>query len=348
MRDRKWIYTAAFALIAGLSFIRLYGQAKKDPPDKDDQEQQTSARVIVKNGRTVIRLTDAGQARAGIKTISLKPERERKEIAAPAVVLDATSLLNLASSYAAAQGNLRKARNDVTVSRAEYKRLKALYANQENVSAKVLEAAEGKFNNDQESVAMARRNLNFQSAALRQSWGNAVAKWVEQGSKQLDRVFSRKDALAQITLPSDGPQAAPARVLLNLPGGRSVYAQFVSPFPRVDPRIQGTSFLYVAQSTEGLAPGLDLTARIPVGQRLSGVVIPASAVVWLSGERWVYVETAANEFTRRVLTAGFPVAGGRFESRGFAPGERIVTAGAQMLLSEEFRSQSGGAEEDDD
>jgi len=34
-----------------------------------------------------------------------------------------------------------------------------------------------------------------------------------------------------------------------------------------------------------------------------------------------------------------PVSGGWFATRGFAPGDRVVTSGSQQLLSEEFRSQ---------
>jgi membrane fusion protein, multidrug efflux system len=350
-RNSKMLMATAFGAIAAIALARVLAQARKDPPDHDDEEQtataKTPSRVIERNGETFIRLTPAEQARAGIETITLRAARERRVIAAPGVVLDATSLVNLATGYAAAQAGLSKAENDLSVSRLEYERLKALYADQQNVSAKAFQAAQGVFRNDQTSLAMARRNLEYQMAALRQSWGDTIAQWVASGNAQLERILNRQDTLIQVTLPPDGPQRAPGEIPIELPGGQRVPAKLLSRFPRVDPRIQGASFLYVTRTEGPLEPGLNVIADVSAGPRIEGVVIPLSAVVWLNGEAWVYVETAANEFTRRAVEESFSVAGGLFVSKGFKPGERIVSAGAQMLLSEEFRSQSGGGEEED-
>lgn len=70
--------------------------------------------------------------------------------------------------------------------------------------------------------------------------------------------------------------------------------------------------------------------------------IPESAVVWLDGKPWVYVEQAPGHFVRREL-----------EASRIAPNARVVITGAQMLLSQEFRAQiqvgeSGGGEEDEE
>lgn len=355
MRDQylRLAFTAAFVSIAGFVLLRAFGQTRKDPPDQDGQEQQeqtakTPLRVTMRNGEAVIRLTADDRPRAGIETESLKEVHERLEITAPAVVLDVEHLVNLTSGYVTAQANLRQAENNLSVSEPEYERLKSLYANQQNVSAKAFEAAAGTFKNDQNAFAAARRNLEFQMATLRQGWGNEIAQWAAGGAGALERILNRQDVLVLVTMPADVCTAAPGAASLELPNQRRVTAKLISRFPQVDPRVQGASFLYVTRAAGLLAPGLNLVAHVPKGLRVAGVVIPISSVVWLQGKPWVYVETAANEFARRRVSTSQQIAGGFFVSEGFAPGERIVTAGAQSLLSEEFRSQgSGGGEEGD-
>ena len=345
--------TVLFALIAGTALLRSYAQARKERPGQEDREQQQEAKtksgVFVRNGKTVIRLGAEDQERAGIETASLKPAQERDEIAAPATVLDVQGLVNLSSGYATAQANLTTAENNLSVSRREYDRLKVLYAKEQNVSAKALEAAEGTLHNDQTSVALARQDLEFRVAALQQSWGNEIAKWVTGGSTLLKQVLSRQDVLVQLTLTRGDRMSAPREVLLELPNQRRATATLVSRFPRVDPRIQGDSFLYVARGQGALAPGLNLIALLSVGPRLAGVRIPASAVVWLNGDPWVYVQTASDEFTRLAVSTDHPVVGGFFASKGLTPGDRIVSTGAQMLLSDEFHTQTqAGGESDTD
>ncbi len=355
MRNRhlRLVLTLAFAFGAGIMLLRAFAQTRKDEPDQDEAEQQakatqTPSRVTVRNGETVIRLTADDQSRAGIEAVTLKAARKRAEITAPAVVLDVESLVNLSASYATAQANLRQAENNLSVSQPEYERLKGLYANHQNVSAKSFQAAEGSFKNDQNTVATARRNIELQMASLRQGWGNVIARWAASVAAPLERILNRQDVLIQLTMPTEESVTAPTEISLQLPNQRRVTAKFISRYPRVDPRIQGASFLYVTPATGPLAPGLNLVAHVPEGPRVTGVVIPRSSVVWLDGKPWVYVETIANGFTRRALAVKQPAEQGFFVSEGFAPGERIVTAGAQSLLSEEFRSQGGGGGEEGD
>lgn len=344
------VVAAGIALIAVIAFVLPFAQARKEQSGagrkKPVQEGTLPPQLSVKDGRTVIRLNSEEQSQAGIETTSLKAAHERKQLAVPAVVLGVQSLVTMASSYATAQAHLVTAENNLKVSRPEYNRLKSLYANQ-NVSARDFQAAKGKFQNDQASLAAARQAVAYQTAALRQVWGDAIAKWAAGNSPELQRVLNREDVLVEVTLPAGGHTMAPAELSLELPNRRHVGAKRVSSFPQVDPRIQGPAFLYVAKRQGELEPGLNVVAHISQGRRLSGVIVPRSAVVWLNGDSWVYVQTAAHEFTRFAVSTGHPVAGGLFVSKGIATGAQVVCAGAQMLLSTEFQGQSGGEGDND-
>ncbi len=107
--------------------------------------------------------------------------------------------------------------------------------------------------------------------------------------------------------------------------------------------------MYRTLAQPGLTPGVNLLAHLSVGNQMQGVIVPSSAVVWSEGRTWVYEQTASDRFTRRVVATDTPIEAGFFVAQGFSPGDRVVTQGAQALLSEELllHSQAGGASDED-
>jgi hypothetical protein len=92
---------------------------------------------------------------------------------------------------------------------------------------------------------------------------------------------------------------------------------------------------------------MTVTAYLPVGSSMKGVLVPASAVVWQQGSAWVYVQYNPGRFARRKLSTDMPMAEGWFSPTGFEPGEMVVVTGAQQLLSEEFHAQIQSDDEGD-
>jgi hypothetical protein len=158
-------------------------------------------------------------------------------------------------------------------------------------------------------------------------------------SPLLASVLDQQAMLVQLSLPPGTSFEDPPEINVATPSGKTVDASYISPFPQVDPRIQGVSELYFARGYPALEPGMNLIARLSVGKILRGVLIPHSAVVWWQGEAWVYVRTSPTRFTRREAPTNMPLKGGYFATTGFKPGNELVVRGAQFLLSEEFRSQ---------
>jgi hypothetical protein len=70
--------------------------------------------------------------------------------------------------------------------------------------------------------------------------------------------------------------------------------------------------------------------------------------VWSEGKAWAYVQTAPNQFSRRELATDAPVDNGYFASAGFAAGTKVVSRGAQTLLSEESVLEGYGGGETDE
>jgi hypothetical protein len=58
-----------------------------------------------------------------------------------------------------------------------------------------------------------------------------------------------------------------------------------------------------------------------------------------NGLAWAYRQTAADTFIRRRVSLEQPAAGGWLVGGDWKAGDQVVTRGAQVLLSEELKSQ---------
>lgn len=97
---------------------------------------------------------------------------------------------------------------------------------------------------------------------------------------------------------------------------------------------------------EPIRPGSALLAYIPTsGSPMTGVIIPRSSILRHGGRTWVYIQTDENRFERRDCELQTPTNNGWFAIHGVSSGERVVVEGAQMLLSEELKSQIESEEE---
>lgn len=343
MKRLKWLLAVGFVLLAASVFIRTYSHARQDP-DTDQEEEEAEAihlpsRVSVVNGQTVVALDAATQKRLGIAVSQLSAINIRRQESAAANVLSGQGLVTLRNAYVTAETQVEIAQAQLVVSSQEYERLKKLYAEDQNTSKKALQAAQGLLRTNRANLDGARKAVEIAKSAVQQSWGGAVADWVVNNSPRLGSVLGQRAMLVQLTLPPGTPFEHPPEINLSTPNGNSVNASYVSPFPQVDPRIQGVSELYLARAYPLLQPGMNLVAHLPVGKRLRGVLIPHSAIVWWQGQAWVYEQTAPTHFTRRAVPTDQPLGDGYFAASRFEPGGRVVTQGAQVLLSEEFRAQ---------
>lgn len=320
-----------------------------DDTDRQDQTKKGPAQVSVENGQTVLSLDTATQNRLGLEVVTLATTVSRQQLTSPAVVLSVQDLAASRNSYVAMQEQLQKSRVAADVARREYTRLKTLFDANQNISEKALQSAQGALETNETEVRAREQQLNLQESVVRQEWGSVAAKWTVEDSPEFQRLLDQREVLVQMTMPSGTTPGAPNTISLEMTGGTNAKASLISIFPKVDPRIQGRSFLYLAQALPGLVPGANLIAHLSVGREMKGLIVPASAVVWSEGKAWIYQQTDSNRFTRRAVTTDTPVEKGFFVTRGFSPGDRVVSQGAQALLSEESLQpgRTGGASDED-
>ena len=181
-------------------------------------------------------------------------------------------------------------------------------------------------------------------------WGKQLTDWaMSSDADQLGAFLSRRKRLLHITLPTNKHLAGDIRtVYIDTSGDRSKArkAELVSVAALTEAVAQGESY-YFQTDDKNIITGMNITAWIPEeNDRLAGVIIPKSALIWHMGQAFVYLKTASETFIRRIIDQYSATTEGYFIADALNPGEQIVTTGGQMLLSEELRGQI--PKEDDD
>lgn len=328
----------AGAALAALVWAFLAGRKEQTAEAQQEAPVHGPSRVSAKNGLAVLTFDEQAQRQNGLRMTGLKPVSHQTEQPAIGVILQLQSLIDLRTSYSTATAQIRRAEAAANASKAEYERLRGLNLNGKSASDKAVEAARAQWESDQATLNNAEDSLSLQKSGVLQRWGKTVAQWLFDNSPEFTRLLAQTQVLVQVTLPA-GVTGTSQTLLLDVPEDKLARAQFVSPLPQLDPRLQGQSLLYTTFARPGLIPGLSVSVHLPEGPSRRGVVIPYGAIVWLQGRPWCYVEQQAGRFVRREVLTSNPTPEGFFVIAGFNPQDRIVTIGAQTLLSEEFRSQ---------
>ncbi len=340
---------AAFILFVAVCMAFLPGCAKKK---EGGEKESAGLKTAPQPSGYTVTVGEDEQRTDGMMTIALKPGLYQKHVEAYGEVLAPEELSGVFKDYIAASSALERAKAQMKASENEYDRLKTLNASNKNVSDKELQAAAARFKADQAEEAAATGTLTSAKNTIGLKWGPVISEWVFGYKPALRRVFETKDVLVQITVPpSFSLKGIPERIPLTTPAGINLPARFVSRATSTNPSLQGLSFIYIASSHDGcLVPGMNVTAQMPSAMSQTGFFIPASAVVWLQDNAWVYVKKSEAGFSRIEVPTSSPVKGGYFVSGIFAPGDQVVTRGAQALLSAEStpKTTGGGGDDGDD
>ena len=337
---RSVLLILAIVIVAGgLIWGFLAGRGEQAAEAQREAPVKAASRVSTDDGKTVLSFDHAAQRANGIVISVLAATTQRAQAQATGVVVQLQPLLDLKASYNTPATDLIRARANARASSAEYERLRLLNQDGKNAADKAVEAARATAESDAALVQNAQQAITVLKGSTLLHWGPVVASWIEGNSPQLDALLMQRTFLLQVTSTTAGPFATPQQAVVQYPDGNHATAQFVSVLPQLDPRLQVPSLLYLIAPHAGLVPGVNVSVFLPSGGEQTGVVVPSSAVVWSQGSAWCYVERSPAKFERISVGTGRPEAHGWFVKESIQPGARVVTSGAQTLLSEEFRSQ---------
>jgi hypothetical protein len=244
-------------------------------------------------------------------------------------VLDPAPLAALVSEWTVA-------RAAALVSDQELERTKILHT-QNTASVRALQSAESMAERDRLLVDSIRDRILL-------SWGHVISRRTDLPA--LLRVLTAQDqVIVRVELPAgEAPSAQVLRArlaALNAPE-KTIEAEFLGPAPATDPQLQGQGFLFLTRGNAlNLTPGAAVTAYLELGgEAQSGVLVPASALLRVDSRIWVYTQQSETSFVRTPVLLGPPRADGWLVTQGVSPDDKVVTQGAQVLLSEELKPQT--------
>ena len=278
-----------------------------------------------------VKLDRAKQTNAGIEVAQPAARDLPHEIKGYGRVLDSTSLMVSLVDLDAAEAAF-------DASKKEYERITALFAHDQNASARAVEAAEAALKRDQAQVEGVR-------AKLIAVWGRPLIE--QKDFRGLVRSLTNHEAvLVRVDLPISETLFSPptgARIVSLAREERSANAEFVGFATSADPQVQGQGFLFLLKENAlGVRPDMAVIGYLATGtDPLRGVVVPRGAVVRSEEKAWVYVQQDDTTFIRKLVVLDRPVEDGWFVAKDLTQNDRVVVSGAQILLSEEGKARFG-------
>jgi len=283
-----------------------------------------------------------------------------------------TEQVDLSARLAEAQANVDAIRAELDAAKASYDRKRELNRGaQKMVSDQVLKEAEAAVKSQEARLEAAQASIKILRASLAATTQPAGAfeltlpvggrvievnalpgESVENGQPLL-RITRFHRLLARVALPAGvvlGAPVATARIAVGGHQDVGLTGQWIGPDASANDTTGGAAYLFSVMSDQpALQPGLPVTAYLEMpGEPRAGVMLPRSSLIRYQARVWAYVRTAPEQFTRREAVSAVPLPEGWFVPEGFEPGERVVTVGAQSLLSEELRWQVTGTEEEEE
>ncbi len=340
----------AFIIIVLFWLLVFYGKDEYEEviaQDEQPEEIETASMVLDSSKNTqgvaTLVLPVNVQKQSEIKTTALTSAQHSATLESFGNVVNVSTLIDARGRYLTATNDANVAQIRVNNSLQEFKRMQLLNQDDKNISDRALASIEATLKNDQASVKTAQQMANIAKSSVQQEWGETLSNWAMQNkaNKDLDGLLNQSAVLIRVSLPFGTPAPSKGDTIVVSPVGShevSITAKFVSVAPQSDSNIQGSTYFYIA-SAETLRAGMRLSIeRQDTTQAAKGVMVPHQAVVWHANQAWVYEKVSPDKFVRKPIKTEIEIENGWF-SQSFKVGDLVVTSGAQLLLSEEFKSQ---------
>ena len=320
----------AAATITGCSH-----QSGDTPAEKSAEPESRVNRGT--NGEVVITLDAATQKVMGLQVVALAAKELSPEVKAFGRVIDPAPLGDLLME-------LGRAELTYDNTHRELERMKVLRKDN-NTSERAFETTEAQYRLDLAAMSA----IKFK---IQRTWGGKLAELtgpmvVPVGTERspdrlpFDIVDARNSFLVRVDLPAGETlkeKPGNARLVGLANGAIPVEARFFDFAPTIEPQTQAQGLLFlVTTNSSALVPGMAVTAFVKTDQPPeNGVIVPRSAIVRFNGATWIYLQTGDDTFQRVAVTLDRPIADGWFVREGLKPEGKVVTVGAQIILSTEM------------
>jgi len=297
-----------------------------------------------------VSLEEEVQETLGLEIIKLKSSMLNNENTSFATRINLSPLLQQRSNYFAHLSEFEISQLKRNQAQAEVKRLKKL-ANNQAVSSRKLLTRQNQLAIYSAELKAAKNKLNALSNQFSNQWGATLTNWfLSENNQHFQQVNNLKKHIYTLYLPQY-ILTAPKTIFIHPSNQRTQAkkAQLISNAANFGNTQQaGNAFFYLAEHTSPLSKRVN--AWIPLNtQAKNGVIIPQSALVWHLGQSFVYLQIDNENYQRIKINHKVRIdADHYFIQHELQTNDRLVSLGAQTLLSEEFRGQIPAEDDDDD
>ena len=276
-----------------------------------------------------VKLSAAQIAAENITTTKLQPLPFTPTRQVFVRVLNITPLIALRERLAKAKADATAAEANSTNLIARYNRDLGLFNAHQTVSVQALQDSKAASVAADALVASTTARTDMIRATIIQQYGRELANDMDN----LRALQHGDKRLVSVIFPADFKGAAPTDIRLAATNGNMVPSRLVGPGSAVDSLMSGQPFYYVTPAP--LPVGFITSAQLPLASTRRALLIPTRAVLWYAGARWAYVELQPGLFQRRQVSARI-MAGQYLAGADIQAGNKVVTSGAQLLLSQEL------------
>lgn len=348
-----WIIALQTLLIIALFWLLAFvGKDEYEASQTDHEEEIDSpSRLVEQQGLQMVKINLATQQNSGIVVQALQPFTYQGSIKALGTVISVQPLIDYNTQYQQLKAQLALAESALPNHQQQYQRYRQLNEDDKNVSDKVVQEAYALVLNDQTQIKTTQAQIKALEDSINAQWGKSLGAMITrpEAAGELKELLMQKRVLVQVSYPLSMKNAETRGDIELIPIHDQVppiTAHYVSQSIQSDISNIGKTFFYSAPS-EYLRIGMrvNVVAEQPSRGQHRGVNIPNDAIVWHGGMAWVYVKTQADAFLRKPVSVATEIEGGWFDD-SLTAGTQVVTRGAQLLLSEEFKFQIKNENED--
>jgi len=348
------IVIQSFVIILLIWVVILMGSDEFVDDDLFDEEEILSFIEVNDEGLNQIRLTEAIVKNSGIQTTKIISSNKQSSFSNYGIVQATDTLIDLKNIYDQLMQEINTLQNQINTEEKKYLAFVDLNADGKNISDQALLDQQTLVKNLKVSVekkVVLKKNL--QQKVLSQ-WGNKfyMAITGKAKDKQLNPLLNGEARLVKITLPSsDSDNSIPHKIIFTpINGNNETEGIYLDKAPTIEPSILGQTFYYLIQSPD-IRIGSKLIGFYKEKQnndkQMNRYEVQSSSIVWSNGLPWVYIEEEPFLFVKKPVSLENEIKDGWLViSEALSTNDIIVSKGAQLLLSEEYKYQIKNENED--
>lgn len=312
-----------------------------------DISKTTQSLIKSANGVNYITLSPEIQSNSGIKTQPVQTSDYIKNLTNYATVLSIDLLIEQKNRFNEIKNQISLLSNELERDKKNYERFKALNDDNKNVSDKAFQEMKVNFENTKIKLQTTQELITGIKQNIRAQWGEIILSMIDAGARKelFEFLVQGKARIIKVTLPENADNQPPKNISLALIDNlnEKFLASYLAESPTLDKSIKGKTYFYIVYSNQ-----LRIDSKVIANQvqdKLSSesgkyLAIPKEAVIWNSGQAWVYVQSSENKFFRKSIETSTESSDGWIvKENQIKENDIIVINGAQLLLSEEFKYQ---------